>query len=49
MIVNRTSIFYRALHAIGYHMGPFFPLWIERVRVGDNVADYVYVGFRRPR
>ena len=49
MIVERASIFYRVLLAIGYHMGPFFPLWIERTRVGENVVDYVYIGFRRPR
>lgn len=49
MIVERASIFYRVLLAIGYRMGPFFPLWIERTRVGENVVDYVYIGFRRPR
>jgi len=49
MIINRASIFCRVLLAIGYRMGPFFPLWAERARVGDNVMDYVYIGFRRPR
>jgi len=48
MLLHRDSVVFRALRAIAYPFGPWFPLWVERARVGSDVHNFYTVTFRRP-
>lgn len=49
MLLHKNSFAFVLLRKLGYSFGPWFPLWIERARVGDDTRNFYTVTLRRPR